>query len=702
MKLRYLFSAILSSAFLFAGCQPDTHESFDNVKLSQSYLSIPEDGGSVEMTVTSNEAWKFIINEKWPEVVTFNKDADGKTIKAKFDRFGNLINNAADIKEKTPSWLAVSVLEGKAGDTKVTFSAEGTVGGREIEVALLAGNNKQFIRVRQGVMEATAVSCKEANELPEGKSVILKGTVTAIENTTYGNWTLVDDTGSMYIYGTLDKKGATKNFASLGLEAGDVVEVEGPIGSYNGKKQLVNVMVNSITKSLVKLVSEEQTVSKDGGEFDVTVAYKGESILPSVPQEYRSWVSIVDMRTVKGIPTKIEQNPADTAFVKISLQPNTAGDRTGAVAFSSSKGASTSSVTYNFTQEGAIIDATAAEINAAEDGATVYRYTGYITRDTGSTTGNIYVKDATGEVYCYGVLNEAGETQKWKEMGINVGDIVTVTGPKTSFNGAPQLKNVSVENHIKVTDISLADFRNLPDDKNTWYRISGKVGKSTENGTKHDLENYGNFALFDGATQVYVYGVKNGWGGPKGEFGKLGVKEGDDLTIVCYKTSFNGLIEADGCFYVSHTEGGSETPEPGPGGADYETTLVCVKVDAFYDDGVATINGVPDVKVLKFGTTKKAGECVVMIPADSKKIVFYGIGWSGKDDVFTASFDTFTQGEVTLKANPGATGNSPYTITATGSDYYTIEFNVPIEEEMPLTLKSTARCIIWGLQAKTE
>ncbi len=699
MKLRYLFSAILSSAFLFAGCQPDTHESFDNVKLSQSYLSIPEDGGSVEMTVTSNEAWKFIINEKWPEVVTFNKDADGKTIKAKFDRFGNLINDAADIKEKTPSWLAVSVLEGKAGDTKVTFSAEGTVGGREIEVALLAGNNKQFIRVRQGVMEATAVSCKEANELPEGKSVILKGTVTAIENTTYGNWTLVDDTGSMYIYGTLDKKGATKNFASLGLEAGDVVEVEGPIGSYNGKKQLVNVMVNSITKSLVKLVSEEQTVSKDGGEFDVTVAYKGESILPSVPQEYRSWVSIVDMRTVKGIPTKIEQNPADTAFVKISLQPNTAGDRTGAVAFSSSKGASTSSVTYNFTQEGAIIDATAAEINAAEDGATVYRYTGYITRDTG---GNIYVKDATGEVYCYGVLNEAGETQKWKEMGINVGDIVTVTGPKTSFNGAPQLKNVSVENHIKVTDISLADFRNLPDDKNTWYRISGKVGKSTENGTKHDLENYGNFALFDGATQVYVYGVKNGWGGPKGEFGKLGVKEGDDLTIVCYKTSFNGLIEADGCFYVSHTEGGSETPEPGPGGADYETTLVCVKVDAFYDDGVATINGVPDVKVLKFGTTKKAGECVVMIPADSKKIVFYGIGWSGKDDVFTASFDTFTQGEVTLKANPGATGNSPYTITATGSDYYTIEFNVPIEEEMPLTLKSTARCIIWGLQAKTE
>lgn len=502
MKLRYLFSAILSSALLFAGCQPDTHESFDNVKLSQSYLSIPEDGGSAEITVTSNEAWKFIITEKWPEVVTFNKDADGKTIKAKFDRFGNLINDAADIKGKTPSWLAVSVLDGQAGDTKVTFSAEGTVGGREIEIALLAGNNKQFIRVRQGVMEATAVSCKEANELPEGKSVILKGTVTAIENTTYGNWTLVDDTGSMYIYGTLDKKGATKNFASLGLEAGDVVEVEGPIGSYNGKKQLVNVMVNSITKSLVKLVSEEQTVSKDGGEFDVTIAYKGESVLPSVPQEYRSWVSIVDMRTVKGVPTKIEQNPADTAFVKISLLPNTAGDRTGAVAFSSSKGASTSRVTYNFTQEG-------------------------------------------------------GES------------------------------------------------------------------------------------------------------------------------------------------------GGGDTPG-NPDEDAYATTLSYTKGTNFYDDGTATINGKANVKVLKFGTSKAAGDCTVTVPAGTKKIVFYGVAWKGKTDVLTASFASFKQGEASLKGNDGATGNAPYTITVSDSDYYTIEMSAPITSDMPLTLTSTARCIIWGLQAKTE
>ena len=108
------------------------------------------------------------------------------------------------------------------------------------------------------------------------------------------------------------------------------------------------------------------------------------------------------------------------------------------------------------------------------------------------------------------------------------------------------------EKGIPVQDIDLASFRALEDNKNAWYKISGKVVKSSEEGTKFDLTQYGNFALSDGTTEVYVYGVKTGWGGTKGQFGTLEVKEGDELTIICYKTSYKGLIEADGCVYVSH------------------------------------------------------------------------------------------------------------------------------------------------------
>lgn len=487
MKLKYLFSAILSSALLLVGCEEESHDSFDNLKVSKTYVSIPEDGGSVDVTVSSSEDWKFVITDKWPEVVSFNKDANDKTIKAKFDDLGNLINDEADIKEKTPSWLGVSVLQGTTGETKVTFTAEAFAGGREIELALYTSDrNKQFIRVRQGNVEASQATCAEVIEGPDGKTFRVKGVCTAIANTTYGNWYLNDGTGEVYIYGTLDSKGNEKNFESWGLEVGDIVECEGPKTTYGSTIELVKVTVIKITKSLAKIITEPQTVDKEGGEFDVKVAYKGDGLFPSVPEEYRSWISVVDMQQKKGEASKLEPNPADTAIVKVRVAANNGGDREGSVSFTSS----TSTVSYDFTQTGSIIEATAAEINAAEDGATIYRLTGYISQDTGSDYGNIYVKDATGEVYVYGVLNEKGEAKKWKEMGIKEGDIVTLTAVKTSFKDAPQLKNATIEKHISVEDITVADFLPKSDNGDVYYRLTGTV-----NNIKSTV--YGNFDIVD-------------------------------------------------------------------------------------------------------------------------------------------------------------------------------------------------------------
>ena len=43
-------------------------------------------------------------------------------------------------------------------------------------------------------------------------------------------------------------------------------------------------------------------------------------------------------------------------------------------------------------------------------------------------------------------------------MGIHEGDIITVVGPKTSFNKEPQMKNVSVESFKTVKDLTIKDF----------------------------------------------------------------------------------------------------------------------------------------------------------------------------------------------------------------------------------------------------
>lgn len=333
MKLRYLFSAILASALL-VGCNEEELGTLGNITLDESYLSIPNAGGSTVLTVSATDAWEFVTNDTWPEVIKRNSDGS--------------------IKSQTPSWLAADKMSGAAGETKVTFSAEAFEGGRELELTIKVGENSQFVRVRQGSMTAVTVTCAEANVSPEGKNVRVKGVCTSIANTTYGNWYLEDKTGSVYIYGTLDKKGAEKNFASLGIELGDVVTVEGPVGSYKGSPQLVNVTVISIKKSLIKIVNPSATVSKDGGEVSVKVAYKGNGVFPSVPEDC-DWVKYVGMSYVKGVPTKIEPSPADTAVVKFTVAPNSDDARNCEVKLASYKGKDSSDGTFTINQDSGLL-----------------------------------------------------------------------------------------------------------------------------------------------------------------------------------------------------------------------------------------------------------------------------------------------------------------------------------------------------------
>ena len=507
MKLRYLFSIILSALF-FASCVEIPTDSWDNIKLSQTYVSLPVDGGSATVVINATEDWEFVTGEDWP------------------------------------AWLTVSPVSGATGETTVTISAEANQ-GREAEVAIKAGENTQYLRVRQGSLEASSATCAEVNAGPDGKTYKVKGTVTSIINTTYGNWYLKDDTGEVYVYGTLDKDGKTKNFLSLGLEVGDVVEIQGPKLTYGSTVELVDVTVLKITKAFAKLLTEEKTVSKDGEQFDVKLAYKGEGLFPSVPEEYRAWVSILDVKNVPGEPTKIEPNPADTAVVKIGVLPNDGGDRTGSVKFTSS----TTTVPYNFTQAGAIVEATAAEINAAEDGTRQYSVTGYVTKVANTQYGNLYIKDYTGEVYVYGSYDENGD--KFSTFPVKAGDIITVVGPKSSYNGSPQMKNVKIVKHISVAATTVADFLAASESKEVYYSLTGTIKNIAMNddGTQNI---YGNFDIEDNTGSVYVYGLLSGWGGPSKKFQDLKLKEGDEVTLVGVRTAHKGTPQVGSAFYVSH------------------------------------------------------------------------------------------------------------------------------------------------------
>lgn len=654
MKLKNIFAALFAATAVLVGCEDNEVSYLDEVKVSTSYVALPAEGGSVDVTVTAKADWSITGKPDWLKIL--------------------------------PDTL------GTAGESVITFEAEAATSTNEAKLYLNCLGKQQIINVLQ-MTEKVELQVSTCAEIIAGNDAVTyraKGTCTAIANTTYGNWYLTDETGEIYIYGTLDAEGGTKNFTSLGLEVGDIVTVEGPKTTYGTTVELVDVTVISIEKSLIKVdsLSTSEQLPLEGAEVTAYLTCKGDGVSVNVPEAAKSWLSVTGVKT-----------SGTTAEVSFYAAANALGDRSATVTFVTTSGGKEYTAQTEISQKGAIIDATIAEILAAEDGDTQYRTTGYITKMANTTYGNYYIKDATGEIYVYGTLDAAGASKNFASLGINEGDIVTVVGPKTSYNGTAQMKNVTVEKHYAVTDLAVADFASAEESTEKWVRMTGKVSEIA-NAT------YGNLYLADdSANKVYVYGVLAGWGGTKGKFADLGVAAGDSLTVVGNVSSYKGNKQLANAFYVSH-KAGSGTTDPDPEtpveSTEYSIDLTYSLVSSAYDDGVATINGTENQKVVKLGTSSKPGSAKFTIPAGTTAVSYYAVGWKGKTVSLTVTAGEQTIATQTIAANDGATGSSPYTLTVTSSDKYTINLGSALTADTEVTVTSDAtglRAILFGIKA---
>ena len=215
-------------------------------------------------------------------------------------------------------------------------------------------------------------------------------------------------------------------------------------------------------------------------------------------------------------------------------------------------------VSHEVGEASPIVDATIADFLAAEKSGIQYRISGVVTSIAKAEYGNIYIKDATGEVYVYGI----GAKGEFETLGVEVGDIVTLISNRGEYNGTPQAANSVVEKKIDVTAVdNIAALLATEESKSVYYMISGTVSGMDAAGA------YGNIYLNDETGSIYVYGVLAGWNGTKGAFADLvaatGLKDGDTLTIIGCHSSYNGTKQIVNALYYSHVAGeGGETPEP--------------------------------------------------------------------------------------------------------------------------------------------
>ncbi|MEZ5105456.1 MAG: BACON domain-containing protein [Draconibacterium sp.] len=500
MKLKNIFPFFIAILALMTSCTDEaTVTLLDEIQVSSSYVSIPVTGGSTSITVTANDSWTV---------------------------------------ENDLAWLTISSSTGSAGESTLTFSANSTLDGRTAEVLIQCGGATQRINIIQGLATIASATCAEVIAGPDSKTYQVTGVCTAIANTTYGNWYLADETGSIYIYGTLDAKGAEKNFLSLGLEVGDEVTVQGPKTTYGTTVELVNVTVISINKSLVKVDSvANAALPLEGGEFIAYLTCKGQGVSVEIPDDAKSWLSI----------SSIESAGTNT-IVTFNAAANTGGDRGTTLTFSTTDGTKSYTSQTTLSQTGAIIDASIADFITAANKTTQYRLKAVISKISDATKGRFYLKDYSGEVYVY---NMSG----FQSLGLKEGDIVTILGKYDVYNGTHEVVSAVLESSSPVTAATIAEVLTKPDDANTYYMVTGEI-------TSIANETYGNLYLKDGDSEVYVYGCYPGYGATgdfrKGLIAAKGLKVGDMLTVIApkitYTNSSTGVstIELSPSFYFSH------------------------------------------------------------------------------------------------------------------------------------------------------
>lgn len=701
MKIRNIFSIVaLASSLMFAGCEKEEDRvgSFDNIKLDKTFISFPADGGSVDLKVTATEDWKFVIDENWPKVITFNS---GK--KATHDVWGNLTNDEADIKSSKDSWVQADVTEGKAGEVTVKFTAEAFTGGREQAVAIVCGGSKQHIVLRQGDLDPVQLTCKEIKETAAvGASYSTRGVVTKLGNyASYGAFYINDGTyeEDVQVYGST--KDSMKEYPNV--EVGDSVYFSGTWSSY---KNFENVTITKLKKSLAKVMSaSREDVSMDGETLEIVVAFKGKGVNPVVPEAYQSWISVLGITSKNGIPTKLETNPADTAYVTVRVEANNGGDRSGVINFTSSTADASSEVIYSFTQKGAIIDATVTEFLAAAEGDTQYRVTGVITKiDANSKYHNADIIVSSGDfsssVKLFRAVTSEGNIE---DLGLAEGDVITVVGKRSSYNGTPQMAAGGVyESHIRYNKATLAEFLAAPVG-NDIYAVTGEITAVANLNAQY---NNVNITIKDESNTLYLYRVTT--------FDKSGIETlnpavGGTITVAGKRGEYNGSAQmAAGGVVLAYSApaGGGDEPQPGddPYSIDLKYTLGANAVDNF----VATINGKENVKALKFGTAKAQGDLTITVPAGSKRVSFYAIAWKGAATTLEFSGLGMTFGTQDIKANDAVSGNGPYTITVTDADYYTFTVPTALTEDLDIKITTAAsagnntRAVLFGVKAFKE
>ena len=218
MRIKKLFYALVPMLFLAMGACQEEPVQAPAINLNEDEISIGAEGGESSVLIKPTRDW----------TATVENGADWLTVNP---ASGSSADVVVEVK------VVAEANEGDARSAKITFTAANIEEVLTVSQAAVSGGGNEPGGDDEGV-----ITVEEFLSKPVDGSVYyrLKGTITDLFNTEYGNFHLVDSTGDVLVYGlTAEKQSSNdKSFSTLGLEEGDIVILEGTRDEYNGEPQV--------------------------------------------------------------------------------------------------------------------------------------------------------------------------------------------------------------------------------------------------------------------------------------------------------------------------------------------------------------------------------------------------------------------------------------------------------------------------------
>ena len=175
------------------------------------------------------------------------------------------------------------------------------------------------------VVEAT---CKQVIDGPDGAIYRVTGVCKEILNTTYGNWYLEDETGTIYIYGTVDSNGQYPRYTSwesFGINVGDTITVQGPKKTYANTPELVDVQV---LRPLTLLSGDRININCEERVDTIRLYCEGDSYEVEIPAD-ATWVTIKEQTTGKDpiVVLHIDENKGKERGMSIKISSTINGQK---------------------------------------------------------------------------------------------------------------------------------------------------------------------------------------------------------------------------------------------------------------------------------------------------------------------------------------------------------------------------------------